>query len=79
MNILKRLYRFVKSLVFHIGRGSPKSSQSLINKRYAICKDCDYYSIKDSQCLQCGCNINTKQILLNKLAWEDQKCPLNKW
>jgi hypothetical protein len=27
----------------------------------------------------CGCNVNDKKIFLNKLAWADQKCPLEKW
>jgi hypothetical protein len=27
----------------------------------------------------CGCNVNTKKVFLNKLAWADQECPLGKW
>lgn len=74
-----RIITFLKSLAWHIYSGSPKSSQELINNRYNICLVCDSISQKNDQCLQCGCNINTKKIFMNKLAWADQKCPLNKW
>jgi hypothetical protein len=29
--------------------------------------------------LVCGCNLNKKQIFMNKLAWADQECPVGKW
>lgn len=76
---MKRVFRFVKSLILHIFRGSPKSSQSLIDTRYAICSSCEFLSKKKNMCLLCGCNINQEKILLNKLAWADQKCPADKW
>lgn len=76
---LIRLKTFVKSLIWHIQRGLPKSSQEDINYRFAICVSCDSYDSKNAQCLECGCNINNKSIFLNKLAWADQECPLGKW
>ena len=65
--------------MFHIGHGMPKSSQNLINTRYDICLSCDSLDKNNAQCMQCGCNINNRRIFMNKLAWADQKCPLNKW
>jgi hypothetical protein len=79
MSILKKLKNFIKALWFHIGAGLPKSSQEEINKRFAICQKCDLFDNKSSQCLACGCNLSQKSIFLNKLAWADQKCPINKW
>lgn len=76
---MNRIKTFIKSLIWHISKGCPKSSQKLINQRYAVCLSCDLYDQKNKQCLQCGCNINNKRIFLNKLAWLDQKCPINKW
>jgi uncharacterized paraquat-inducible protein A len=76
---LIRLKTFLKSLFWHINRGLPKSSQHTIDYRYSICSSCDKLDKKNSQCLVCGCNINNKRIFLNKLAWADQKCPLDKW
>lgn len=79
MGVINKFLTFIKSLFWHIYNGSPKSSQKLINKRFSICLECDSYDSINKQCLQCGCNINQEKILLNKLAWADQKCPINKW
>lgn len=76
---LIRLKTFLKSLFWHINNGLPKSSQETINSRYETCVSCDKFDQKNNQCLVCGCNINNKRQFLNKLAWLDQKCPLNKW
>lgn len=78
-SILKKIITFTKSLVWHIHAGLPKSSQSLIDNRYGICLQCEFYDKLNSQCLVCGCNINQKRIFMNKLAWQDQQCPKNKW
>lgn len=75
----QRIKTFLKSLWFHIWLGFPKCSLEQINKRFEICKSCDMYSASDSTCMVCGCNVNNKKIFLNKLAWADQKCPLDKW
>lgn len=72
-----KLKQFIKALSFHILRGLPKSTQSEIDYRYNICLSCT--SFLNDECLECGCNINNKKIFLNKLAWSDQECPLNKW
>lgn len=74
-----KILTFIKSLFWHIYSGSPKSSQEVINTRYSICSDCEFLDKKNNQCLVCGCNINNRKIFLNKLAWADQKCPIDKW
>jgi len=74
-----KILNFIKALLFHISLGLPKSTQDEINYRFTICTGCDSYSSTDQECLECGCNINNKKIFFNKLAWADQKCPLNKW
>jgi uncharacterized paraquat-inducible protein A len=79
INLFTRLITFSKSLLFHIWSGFPKSSQAQINARYLICLSCDSFDKQNEQCLECGCNINNKKIFMNKLAWADQQCPLNKW
>lgn len=63
--------------MFHIGAGMPRSSQITIDHRFNTCLKCEFYY--RYQCLQCGCNVNNKPVFMNKLAWEDQKCPLDKW
>jgi len=76
---LLRIKTFLKSLLFHVYAGFPKSSKEEILYRYKICQSCDMFNKKDEQCLVCGCNVNTRKIFLNKLAWADQECPLKKW
>lgn len=77
--ILIRLQTFLKSLFWHISRGFPKSTQAEINRRYNICITCNEYDKTKQLCKICGCNINKRKQFLNKLAWYDQKCPINKW
>lgn len=77
--MLTKIIVFIKSLLFHIYNGFPKSTQEEINNRFKICLVCDSYDKVTQQCLECGCNINNKKIFMNKLAWADQHCPLNKW
>lgn len=79
IKFLVRIKTFVKSLLFHIYAGFPKSSKEQILFRYSICQQCDMFNQKDNQCLVCGCNINKKKVFLNKLAWADQECPIGKW
>jgi hypothetical protein len=76
---LLRLKTFLKSLLFHIQAGLPKSSKAQILERYAICISCDKFDKKRSECMVCGCAISQKSKFLNKLAWADQECPLGKW
>lgn len=76
---IQSIINFSKSLIWHVYAGFPKSSQQLIDERFAICNACELFDKTNSQCLECGCNINNKKMFLNKLAWADQKCPLNRW
>ncbi len=76
---MNKIITFIRSLFWHIYSGCPKSTQDLIDYRYDICLNCDKINEEKNTCLVCGCNINNKKIFINKLAWLDQKCPLNKW
>ena len=77
--ILIRIQTFIKSLFFHVWNGFPKSAKQEILYRYNICKTCEEFNREYSQCNICGCSLSTKSRFLNKLAWADQECPLNKW
>lgn len=79
MIFLIRLKTFLKSLLWHINNGLPKSTQEVIDKRYSLCTSCEKYDSINRICNVCGCNISNKRIFLNKLAWADQSCPINKW
>lgn len=77
--LLIRLQTFLKSLLFHVWHGFPKTTQSEILDRYSICIDCDKFNREKSECGVCGCAISKKSKFLNKLAWADQECPEGKW
>jgi len=77
--ILLKIQTFLKSLWFHVYAGFPKSTQAQINQRYEICLTCEKFNKLRSECGVCGCAISQKKIFMNKLAWADQECPLQKW
>jgi uncharacterized paraquat-inducible protein A len=79
LKLIRKISTFIKSLLFHVWSGFPKSTKEQINARLSICKECEYYSEKDKQCMVCGCNLSDKKIFMNKLAWADQECPIGKW
>jgi hypothetical protein len=79
MITIPKIKTFIVALFWHIYAGSPKATKQQILERFEICKSCEFLDIINSQCLQCGCNINNRQIFMNKLAWSDQKCPIDKW
>lgn len=76
---MRRVLRFIKALVLHAWHGWPTCDQKLIDTRFDICSRCPQYDADEKQCGLCGCNVNQQQIILNKLAWKDQKCPEGKW
>lgn len=86
-SILLKIRNFFKALYQHIKTGMKKCSQKEVDKRYDICMSCDFFeTIRFDQieavarCNYCGCSLsNNKKYFLNKLAWKDQKCPINKW
>jgi uncharacterized paraquat-inducible protein A len=76
---LLKIKTFVKSLIFHIYSGFPKSPKDEIEKRWLICNACEHFCKKESICNICGCSLSNKKEFLNKLAWADQECPVGKW
>jgi hypothetical protein len=76
---LIKLKTFLKSLIFHIYAGSPKTTKDEILSRLSFCTSCEHFKIIKQECGICGCSISDKSIFLNKLAWADQECPVGKW
>lgn len=48
-----------------------------IEKRFSICKTCDFF--QDNSCSKCGCRIVRNREFKNKLLWKNEQCPINKW
>jgi hypothetical protein len=79
VRLFLRVSVFFQALYWHISRGMPKSTQEQIDYRYNICSLCDKFDRNNQSCQECGCYISNKKRFLNKLAWSDQNCPLDKW
>lgn len=86
-SIILKTRNFFKALYQHIKTGMKKCSNKEITNRYNICCSCDFFEVLEfnekvaiARCNNCGCTLsNDKKYFLNKLAWKDQKCPINKW
>ena len=83
---IKKIKNFSKETIKHLIKGSPTCTQEQIDERLVICHGCPFFErYKENEdagvCTHtdCGCNINKELKFLNKLAWADQKCPINKW
>ena len=42
-------------------------------KRMDICRRCEYYSMRQNRCRQCGCYLS------HKVKFGVSKCPVDKW
>lgn len=78
-NLLLKASNFTVAAISHFLKGNPTCTQEEIDQRFTICKSCKLFTGVACAHKRCGCNINDQQIYLNKLAWKDQACPLEKW
>lgn len=78
-----RVFNFAKAAIKHAVNGSPQCTEEEIQERLKICKNCELFKPRGDGGVcsheNCGCNLKSQQIYLNKLAWADQECPLKKW
>ena len=75
----RRLLNFSTAWISHITKGSPTCTQEEIDERYAICKVCDLFNGRMCTHKRCGCTVQEQKAFLNKIAWKDQTCPIQKW
>lgn len=69
--------RFLAALLRHIKRGKGCLPKEEIVKRLEICESCDKFNGR--VCELCGCCVEGKRNLFNKLAYPLESCPLGKW
>lgn len=72
-----RGWNFATAMIRHGQNGLKMCSQEKIDRRLSICQACP--KLSNNHCSLCGCACNEQNRLLNKLALESEKCPLNKW
>jgi uncharacterized paraquat-inducible protein A len=76
---IKKIFRFLYALFWHVVSGFPTCDKQQIEDRYEICISCHNFNKEKSICNICGCNLSNQREFMNKLAWADQECPEGKW
>ena len=75
----KNLAKFTFEVVKNVIDISPTNDTKLIlseeeqKQRLDVCKKCDYYSVRQNRCRQCGCYLGTK------VKFGSAECPIGKW
>jgi hypothetical protein len=69
--LIKMGLNYAKAVKDHVVSGSEKAPGDLYEKRLEACWVCEQRN--GERCGACGCPI------LEKAAWKEQLCPLNKW
>ena len=75
----KNLAKFTFEVVKNVIDISPSNETKLIlseeeqKQRLDVCKKCDYYSVRQNRCRQCGCYLGTK------VKFGVSQCPIGKW
>lgn len=57
--------------------GGPMRSKPEIERIHDICGGCEQFD--GVACRLCGCNCNTRESVLNKIAMATENCPAKKW
>lgn len=84
-SLINRVTNFVAAVTQHAIAGNPTVSEKTMKERLAICKECPLFKLNTNAvggvCTHetCGCNVQDNLNYLNKIAWADQKCPIDKW
>ena len=75
----KNIAKFTFEVVKNVIDISPRNETKLIipeeeqKQRLDVCKKCDYYSVRQNRCRQCGCYLGTK------IKFGASTCPIGKW
>jgi hypothetical protein len=83
-NLLRKISNFTFAAAQHLFKGMPTVTEQELEERLEKCRGCELFKKKGMTggvCTHenCGCNIQDEVVFLNKIAWADQKCPIDKW
>jgi hypothetical protein len=73
---IRKAINFAAAATAHVAAGLPEASAELVERRLAICHDCENYRPSDGTCggmAGCGCYVAVKA------TWAEQACPVEKW
>lgn len=76
-SFIQKIKNFALATFDHIMLGAPMADEQTIENRYNICVSCENFH--NNSCKLCGCPLKQGKNYISKLAWKDQKCPINKW
>ncbi len=54
-------------------KSKPNVTNEEKDKRFEICKSCEFFVTQSQRCMKCGCYMPIKT------GWRSQKCPIGKW
>lgn len=75
-SLLIRGINFASAMARWTSSGFKTRTQSEIDERLAICKECPEFN--GNACAKCGCLCNADGVI-NKLALKSESCPIGKW
>lgn len=82
----KKVVKVASAFDVWAAAGFPKRPPELQEQLFVICSACDFFIKKSEgrgECGKCGCGVSRPQekLILNKLEWATEQCPLNppKW
>lgn len=73
----QRAASFATAAAQHVAAGMPLADQAEIDRRFAVCQQCEHYD--GTACSQCGCPVVRERNWRSKLSWAEQSCPVGKW
>lgn len=76
--VLQKTKHFAASILKHLknkGKTRTEAEVKLIYDKY--CSTCEYF--ENNECLKCGCPVVRNNRYRNKLKWDSEHCPINKW
>jgi hypothetical protein len=76
-SIARRAANFAAAAAQHVAAGMPMCDQTEIDRRFAICQQCEHFD--GTACSQCGCPVVRERNWRSKLSWAEQACPVGKW
>jgi|SRR6266849_345293 len=68
---------FIRALWRHVCDWCRSATKAEQNRRRLICDGCEFRDPVKERCKKCGCRVSG--ILLNKIRWRSEQCPINRW
>lgn len=71
--LIQKAVNFAGAVAEHVAGGMKLADPETVQKRLAICRECEWFDAERATCKQCGCLMSVKA------EWAEQSCPIGKW